>query len=129
MRWQSIRPYGRGMSKHAGRHVALAAVVALAAAPLGLIAVWLIEVGLTPVDVADPWVACSPEHFRPCRSGPVFAAVVGGVWLTALLSAAAAIPLTLAHRASDLARQTVLILPTAAVVLAVATGGLRAVIG
>ncbi len=117
------------MRKHTGRHVALAAVVALAAAPLGLIAVGLVEFGLTPVDVADPWVACSPERSRPCRSGPVVVAVVGGVWLMVLLSAAVAIPLALAYKAGDLARQTMLILSAAAVVLAAATGGLRAFIG
>ncbi len=117
------------MRKHTGRHVTLGAVVALAAAPLALIAVGLIEVGLTPVDVADPWVACLPERSRPCRSGPIFVAVVGSVWLIALLSAAVAIPLVLAHRAGDLARQTMLILPAAAVVLAAATGGLRVLIG
>ncbi len=116
------------MRKHTGRHVALAAVVALAAAPLGLLAVRLIELGLTPVDVADPWVACRPEPSRPCRSGPVFVAIVGGVWLMALLSAAAAIPLALAHRVGDVARQSLLILPAAAVVLAVAIGGLRTVV-
>ncbi len=117
------------MSNRAGQHVALAAFLALAAAPLGLIAVRLIEFGLAPVDVADPWVACDPERLRPCRSGPFFFAAVGSVWLTALLSAVVAIPLTLAHRAGDLARQSLLILPVAALVLALAIGGLRVLAG
>lgn len=129
MRRRPVGPYSRTVSKRAGRHVLLVAALALTAAPAGLIAMGLIGFGLTPVVASDPGVSCGDDHPGPCSPGPAAVAFVGGLWLMALLSAVAAIPLTLAYRAGDLARQWSIILLTAAVTLSAAVGGLHVLVG